>query len=193
MSVGAGLLTTLQVNTSEGKWIGYQVLFGLGMGLCFQQPNLAAQAVLPKKDVPIGSSLIFFTQLIGAAVFVSVGENVLDNQLVRRLSEIPGFHPSYVTSGGATSLLDSLPASYRAMVLASYNESLRTVFQIGLVLSCLNVIGAASLEWKSVLKKPEANVVSREHSGVERGGAETSEAGRNAAEGGGVSEEKGVV
>ena len=26
MSVGAGLLATLQVDTGEGKWIGYQIL-----------------------------------------------------------------------------------------------------------------------------------------------------------------------
>lgn len=32
MSVGAGLLTTFQVDTCEGKWIGYQVPYGLGLG-----------------------------------------------------------------------------------------------------------------------------------------------------------------
>lgn len=28
MSVGAGLLTTLQLDTGTGKWIGYQILYG---------------------------------------------------------------------------------------------------------------------------------------------------------------------
>ena len=157
MSVGAGLLTTLQVDTGERKWIGYQVLYGFGMGLCFQAPNLAAQTVLPTKDVPVGSSLMFFCQLLGAAVIVSVGENVLDNQLVQRLSGIPGFNSSLVTSGGATSLLSSLPANLRGTVLTAYNDSLRMVFQIGLIVSCLTILGAATLEWRSVLKKPEAN------------------------------------
>lgn len=157
MSIGAGLLTTLEVNTGKGKWIGYQVLFGFGMGLNFQVPNLAAQTVLPIKDVPIGSSLVFFCQLLGAAVFVSVGENVLDNQLVQRLSGLPGFNSSLITSGGATSLLTSLPANLRMTVLTAYNEALRKVFQIGLILSCLTVLGAATLEWRSILKKPETN------------------------------------
>jgi hypothetical protein len=79
------------------------------MGLAFQAPNLAAQTVLPKKDVPIGSSLMFFCQLLGGTVFVSVGENVLHNQLVQRLSGVPGFNWSLITSGGATSLLNLLP------------------------------------------------------------------------------------
>jgi MFS family permease len=155
MSVGAGLLTTLQVDTGEGKWIGYQIIYGFGMGLCFQAPNLAAQTVLPKKDVPMGLALLFFGQLIGAAAFVSVGQNVLDNQLVKRLSGVPSFNSSLITSGGVISLLGSLPVSSRELVLIAYNESLQGVFQIGLILSCLTLLGTSMLEWKSILKKLE--------------------------------------
>ncbi|MCJ1292087.1 hypothetical protein MMC34_003637 [Xylographa carneopallida] len=157
MAIGAGLLTTLQVDTGMGKWIGYQVLFGFGLGLCFQAPNLAAQAVLPLEDVPVGSALMFFGQLLGAAVFISVEENVLDNQLAQRLSGLPGFDPSLITSSGATSLINSLPTNVREAVLSAYNEALRKVFQIGLIISCLAILGSVLLEWKSVLKKPEAS------------------------------------
>jgi hypothetical protein len=165
MSIGAGLLMTLQVDTGKGKWIGYQILYGFGMGLCFQAPSLAAQTVLPTKDVPVGSSLMFFSQLLGASVFVSVGENVLDNQLVQRLSGLSGFNSSLITSGGATSLLSSLPADLRGTALIAYNEALRKVFQIGLIVSCLTILGTATLEWRSVLKKSEAKD-SAETSGV---------------------------
>ncbi|KAF2232864.1 aflatoxin efflux pump [Viridothelium virens] len=157
MAVGAGLLTTFQVDTAKGKWIGYQVLYGLGQGYCFQVPNLAAQVALPKPDVPIGMALMFFGQLIGSAVFVSVGENVLGNQLVKRLSSVPGFNSDLVKSGGATSLLSSVPVDQRGLVLVAYNEALRKVYQIGLILACLAVLGMAVLEWKSVLKQPTKN------------------------------------
>lgn len=156
MSVAAGLLTTLQPTTPAGRWIGYQILYGFGMGLVFQAPNLAVQTVLPRRDVPVGTSLLFFSQLLGATIIVSVGENVLDNQLVKRLSGLPGFEPSLVTSGGATALLDALPADVRPLALPLYNEALRSVFRIGLVVSCLSVLGAVSLEWKSILKKGPA-------------------------------------
>lgn len=172
MAIGAGLLTTLQITTGEGKWIGYQILYGFGMGLCFQAPNLAAQTVLPTKDVPIGSALMFFSQLLGAAVFISVGENVLGNQLVKRLSDIPGFQPSLVTSGGATSLLQALPDRYRGEVLTGYNESLRVVFQIGLIVSCLTIPGTAALEWRSLLKKPAGSKAETTPEGSNGKGAE---------------------
>ncbi|KAI0454534.1 major facilitator superfamily domain-containing protein [Xylaria acuta] len=151
-SIGAGLLTTLQLDTGMPKWVGYQVLYGFGQGLCFQAPNLAAQTVLPKKDVSIGASLMFFSQILGGAIFVSVGQNVLNNQLLQRLRHIPGFSAGLVKAGGATSLIDAFPIEYRHDVLVAYNESLRTVFRVGLVLATLSVIGAAGMEWRSVKK-----------------------------------------
>ncbi|OJJ70817.1 hypothetical protein ASPBRDRAFT_196378 [Aspergillus brasiliensis CBS 101740] len=155
MCVGNGLLTTLEVDTSMGKWIGYQIVYGLGLGLAFQVPNLATQASLPKRDVPTGLALMLFATLLGAAVFVSAGENVLANQLVKRLDGFDGvdIDTGLITSGGATSLLESLPDGVRDTGLVAYNEALREVFRVGLVPTCLSVLGAAALEWRSV-KKP---------------------------------------
>ncbi|KAL1897323.1 hypothetical protein Sste5346_004059 [Sporothrix stenoceras] len=151
MSIGAGLLTTLQVDTGSSKWIGYQFIFGWGMGLTFQTPNLAAQTVLPRRDVPIGTSLMFFSQLLGGAIFISVGQNILDAQLIKRLSNIPGLNAASILNSGATSLTD-LPDSIKPAVLLAYNESLRKVFQVGLIMVCLTIFGALSIEWRSVKK-----------------------------------------
>ncbi|RVD90246.1 uncharacterized protein DFL_001221 [Arthrobotrys flagrans] len=114
MSVGGGLLTTLQTNSGPGQWIGYQVVYGLGMGLCFQVPNLAAQT---------------------------------------------GIDKTLITEGGATTLLNGLDEGLRETVLVAYNEALRRVFQVGLVVTCLAVIGAATLEWRSILKPQEGTSV----------------------------------
>lgn len=167
MCAGAGLLTTLQVDTSAGRWVGYQVLYGLGLGLCFQVPNLAAQTCLPRKDVPTGLALMLFGSLVGASVFVAVGENVLSNQLVQRLAGLPGFDPSLVTSGGATSLLDSLPDNLRETALVAYNEALRTVFIVGLIPSCLAALGTFSLEWKTVKKNKVAKAAAEDTGAAE--------------------------
>lgn len=50
------------LSTSTGEWIGYQVMYGLGMGLCAQTPVMVAQNVLPLEDIPIGSGMVMFTQ-----------------------------------------------------------------------------------------------------------------------------------
>lgn len=156
LSIGAGLLTTLQIDTTEAKWIGYQILYGFGMGCTFQAPNLAAQTVLPTQDVPVGTSLMFFSQLLGGAIFTSVGSNVLDNELLKRMVGIPGVDPGLILAQGATEITKTVPASSLPAVLSAYNESLRKVFQVGLAMTCLTIFGAALLEWRSVKsKKPQ--------------------------------------
>ncbi|TGJ87914.1 hypothetical protein E0Z10_g800 [Xylaria hypoxylon] len=171
-TIGGGLLTTLQLDTGMPKWVGYQVLYGFGQGLCFQAPNLAAQTVLPKAEVSIGASLMFFSQILGGAIFISVGQNVLNNQLLQRLAGVPGFSPALIQSGGATSLINSFGPENRHDVLVAYNESLRTVFRVGLILAALSVIGAVCMEWRSVKKgAPDAKAAED----VEKGTADTAD------------------
>jgi hypothetical protein len=152
MAVGCGLLTTLKVTSGAGQWVGYQVVYGIGLGCTFQAPNLAAQTVLQTRDVPVGTSLMFFTQLLGGAIFTSVGQNVLNSQLLKHLAPIPGFDPALLQANGATTLIASLPPSLRGPVLYGYNESLRKVFEVGLIMGTFIIFGSLSLEWRSVKK-----------------------------------------
>lgn len=177
MSVGAGLFLTFELDTSQASWIGYQILYGFGLGMSFQAPNLAAQTVLPTKDVPVGTSLMFFTQLLSGAIFISVGQNVLNNELVKRLVGIPGFSPQLIEDTGATSLSTSLPENLRQPVLLAYNLSLRQVFMAGVGLTCLTILGAASLEWQSVKKNQPPKVAKKdaeagEHTSAQESGDE---------------------
>jgi MFS family permease len=63
MPIGAGLLSTLKPDSGHAKWIGYQVIFGLGIGCGFQQPLIAAQAALPLEDIPVGTAIMMFSQV----------------------------------------------------------------------------------------------------------------------------------
>ncbi|KAK4230399.1 major facilitator superfamily transporter [Podospora fimiseda] len=170
-AIGAGLLTTLQVHTEQAKWIGFQVLYGFGLGLGMQVPNLAAQTVLANKDVPIGTSLMLFTQLLGGSIFLSVGQNVFNTNLNAKLSPLPGYSPGLLLTNGATSLIQQFPVSVRPEALKQYNEALREVFRLGLILACLVIVGAVFIEWKSVKK----NVIKKKNKSEEEKGAGTDE------------------
>ncbi|KAI0881985.1 putative MFS multidrug transporter [Annulohypoxylon maeteangense] len=167
-AIGAGLFTTLGVYASEGEWIGYQILYGVGLGLASQAPNMAAQTVLPKQDVAIGASLMFFGQTLFGAVFVSVGQNVLNAQLTNRLSDIPGISSELIQSVGATDFLDSISTQYRAAALQSYNDSLRVVFVVALCMACLAILGAVTMEWLTVKRKVPPKNLTGDHA-AERG------------------------
>ncbi|ROW06202.1 hypothetical protein VMCG_04574 [Cytospora schulzeri] len=125
------------------------------VALTFQAPNLAAQTVLPTQDVPIGTSLMLFSQLLSGAIFISIGQNVLDNELLENLAGIPGFDSSAILDSGATTIT-ALPEPLKSVVLVVYNNALRRVFQVGLVMTCLTIFGAAAMEWRSVKKNDTA-------------------------------------
>ena len=50
-TVGVGLIYTLQIGSKSSKWIGFQVLAGLGVGLAFQIPMIVAQSVSELSEV----------------------------------------------------------------------------------------------------------------------------------------------
>lgn len=157
MSIGAGLLTTFTTTTSHSKWIGYQVLLGLGIGSSFQQANLAVQTVLPHRDVPTGSATIFFFQTLGGAIFISVGQNVFLDKLIARISAtIPAstINPAMIASTGATEIRKIVPPSALPAVLEAYNWALMHGPMLAAVcLACITVFGSAGMEWRNLKTK----------------------------------------
>lgn len=112
--------------------------------------------MLEFKDVSIGTAFILFVQLLGGALFVSVAQNIFTNHLITNLSalHIPNFNPQDVVNGGATNLRAIVDPSRLPEVLVAYNEAVTKVFQIALILSCLSILGAVGMEWKSIKGKP---------------------------------------
>ncbi|KAI1382026.1 putative efflux pump [Hypoxylon crocopeplum] len=154
MSVGGGLLSTWKPDTTSGLWIGYQILFGAGVGMSMQQPLMAVQTVLDIKDVPTGTSMLVFVQTVGGALFVSVGQTVFTNKLVQELAKnVPGLDPNVILSAGATNLQHALPAEDIPNVILSYSNALTTAFIVGTALAAFTVFGSLTIEWKSVKGK----------------------------------------
>ncbi|KAJ5369331.1 Sucrose symporter plant [Penicillium cataractarum] len=158
MSIGAGLTTTFTIGTSQAKWVGFLFIYGLGGGLGFQQGGVAAQAVLPLSKVSIGTAIVLFLQLLGGSLFVAAAQNIFAKELIKNLEalNISGFSPFDVINGGATSIRAIVSESNLSNVLLAYNNALVEVFQLALILSCLSIIGALGIEWKS-LKPKKAN------------------------------------
>ena len=155
MAVGAGMITLLAVDTPTAKWVGYQIIFGFGAGLGFQQVTLAAQAVLDQKDVATGTGIAMFIQLFGGAVFVSVGLNVFTNHLISGIeaAHIPGLNPYAIINVGATELRRLVSPQYLSLTLEAYNHALVKVYQVGLITGCLSIVGAFGMEWVNVKGK----------------------------------------
>jgi MFS family permease len=158
MAIGAGLLSTWKVGTGHAMWIGYQALYGFGVGFGMQQPLIAAQTVCSLDDVPTATAITNFCLTLGGALFISVAQNIFTNRLLTNLaSGVPSLDPKIVLSIGATSLRTSVGEGNYDAVLFAYNDALDQAFYVSLAMACLSIIGALGMEWKSVKgKKIEA-------------------------------------
>jgi hypothetical protein len=153
-AIGAGLLTTFRPDTSQPVWIGYQIVFGAGIGLGMQQTLIAVQTVLPAADVPIGTAIVMFAQTLGGAIFISVAQNVFTNRLLTNvIAVVPDLDPSIVLQSGATNLAKAIPSQYLSGVIEAYNGAITTTFYVAVATAALSLIGAVFVEWKSVKGK----------------------------------------
>jgi H+/gluconate symporter-like permease len=112
--------------------------------------------VLPRNEVSIGASVMLFAQTLSGAIFVSVGQNVLDNQLAKRLAGISSITPQQTGTAGATGIFDIIPPQDHSAALEAYNKSLRVCFQVALILACISILGGLVMEWRSVKNKENA-------------------------------------
>ncbi|PNS20386.1 hypothetical protein CAC42_5836 [Sphaceloma murrayae] len=153
MPIGAGLISTWKVDSGPNQWIGYQVLLGAGMGLGLQQPNIAAQTVLARKDSPIGVSLIVLAQTLGGGIFASVAQNVLNSRLIKNLVDFPvRIDAHQIVNAGATDIRRIIPAENLAEFLVLYNDAITKGFTVAVGCAAVLIIGALSMEWASTKK-----------------------------------------
>ncbi|KAK3368936.1 putative aflatoxin efflux pump [Lasiosphaeria ovina] len=152
MSVGEGLMTTFNRDTPASHWIAFQFLAGFGLGFGMQTSGLAIQTVLPKEDMSAGIAINFFVQQMGGAVFTSVGQSILSNLLVSRLSSIPGFDPKAIVNEGATNLSLVAPPEFFDLVIDAYNYACTRIFTASMGLAFASLLCAFGMEWRSIKK-----------------------------------------
>ena len=147
-TIGSGLLSTLTVNSSSSKWIGYEILTSVGIGMAVQQGYVSVQSVLKRENLAVGSSLASAFQALGGAIFATVGNTVLLNELYD--AALPGVNIDAVVAAGATGFRGLVPEERIPALLDVYNAALRKVFVVGIVSSGLGFVAALCLEWKSI-------------------------------------------
>ncbi|OAL49071.1 MFS general substrate transporter [Pyrenochaeta sp. DS3sAY3a] len=160
LTVGCGLLTTLEVDSSTATSIGFQLMTGTGMGLTLSQPLNAAQTVLSRSDIPLGITIINFGNFVGGTIFVSICQALLSSTLRAQLSaKIPGLDVSKLSSVGATDLARLVEPGQLGLLREAYNEGVRKVWYVALGVSVFAFVAAWGVEWKSVKRKVEVREV----------------------------------
>ncbi|CZT04291.1 related to major facilitator (MFS1) transporter [Rhynchosporium agropyri] len=147
-TVGAGFLSTISHRTSSSMWIGYEILASAGIGMAIQQGFTAVQIVLPLEEVAIGTAAVVAFQSLGGAIFVSVGNTILQNTLSS--AHIPGVDIQAVIDAGAKNFRSVVPPEHLPQLLEVYNDALRKVFTAAIPMAGLAVVACCFLEWRNV-------------------------------------------
>lgn len=131
--VCTGLLYTLDIDTSDGKWIGYQVIGGVAWGIASQIPIITVQATASASDMSEVTAILLFLQTVGGAFMVSAAQSAFVNVLIKTLPRTaPGIDPAIIVLTGATDLRKAFSPDVLPGILEAYMHGLKIAFAIGL-------------------------------------------------------------
>ncbi|KAL2142037.1 hypothetical protein VTI28DRAFT_1607 [Corynascus sepedonium] len=158
--VSAGLLYTLDINTGIGKWVGYQLLGGVGWGLAFQIPIIVGQANADPEDISSVTAMVLFFQCIGASAFVTAAQAAFVNRMVQMMPiTAPDVDPAKVIATGATLIRVAFPDDQVPGIVVAYMAGIKVAFGIS--------IGGAGLGL--VISANHAATLSRTRDGIVQG------------------------
>ncbi|KOS44874.1 hypothetical protein ACN38_g4231 [Penicillium nordicum] len=132
-TIGSGLLYSLDIGTNTGKWIGYQIVGGVGWGLAYQVPINAVHGTVVPSDIATVTGVIVFFQTVGGAVFVAAAQGAFVNQIIIKLTvTAPSINSALVVSTGASELRDAFTAEQMTAILPAYMTGLKVAYAISI-------------------------------------------------------------
>jgi MFS transporter, DHA2 family, glioxin efflux transporter len=150
-TIGAGLIFTLDIGSPSSKWIGYQVLAGLGIGIGLQVPIITAQATSDPADLSSATAMILFAQTIGGAFFVTAGQAALSNILISHIKTYdPSVDPKLLLATGATQLRSVFSADQMVGILEAYMDGLHAAYAIAITVAGLATFVSLAARWRNL-------------------------------------------
>ncbi|KAK1981584.1 major facilitator superfamily transporter [Colletotrichum cereale] len=151
LSIGSGLLSTLQATSGAGRWIPFQVIAGLGIGVSTQQAAVAVQSSLKEADVAIGVAVVLFFQCLGPTTAITVAQAVFASSLTSGIAAgLPGVDPEVIRGSGATQLRDLVPPEQFGALLQIYNGSITRTYLVAAAFAAASVVGVVGVGLKKI-------------------------------------------
>ncbi|CAG8218120.1 unnamed protein product [Penicillium salamii] len=140
MSIGAGLLTTLNPGSNMVAVIFYQIIFSVGNGLAYQQPYVAVQTVLKKELIPSALTMLSFAQSLGGTISLAAAQAAYLSSLDTHEGNQIG-----ISADGMALIYGSGKATLDIM-----NQAIVAPFYIATAFSAFTMISALGVNWNSV-------------------------------------------
>ncbi|KAK6064598.1 major facilitator superfamily transporter [Seiridium cupressi] len=144
-AIGCGLFYILQVDTSVGKWVGYQIFTGLVIGMTFQTTLTIVQSTSTSEDM--SSTAMIFCR----AFLVSAAQSAFNNTIIRAAaSTASGINPALLLATRATQIRTVFTSAQVPGVVAAYMTGIKVVFAITIGASGFASLFSLCGSWKKL-------------------------------------------
>lgn len=115
------------------------------------------RAIFPAKDLPVIMASNFFFQLMGAAVWLAVAQNVFTQALIKDVRNVPGIDANTFGDIGATDIRTVFANDPVALAGAinAYDLALKNIWYLAVGLSASLVVPLAFMKWININKEAE--------------------------------------
>lgn len=154
--IATGLLTTIDLDTSVLKLTSLLALLGIACGSGLMAPQVAAQTVLPAKEVAIGFAIVQFGSQIGPVLFTSASATLFIRRLGVEISKsAPGVNATSIAQMGLRDVRKDIGGERLRDVLLGYDRAVVQTLYLPVALTCLTLAGTLAMEWRSTKKKEQ--------------------------------------
>ncbi|KAI1583436.1 ProP Permease of the major facilitator superfamily [Pyrenophora tritici-repentis] len=149
MTAGMALIYILDVDSPKAKYIGAEVLFGFGIGLCNQVPMTAVQGFSKPDEVASATGIMVMCQTLSGAYFVAIAQSLFANRMLHTLTSGSNhLDVALVLGTGASKLQDVFSGDDLTAVIAAYMVGIKDVFTFSLAAAAFSVILTALIPFK---------------------------------------------
>ncbi|WP_396265300.1 MDR family MFS transporter [Gordonia bronchialis] len=143
MTVGFGLLSTIDADTNMVLLGCYLFVLGVGMGMTMQNLVLAVQNNVSPDNLGAATSTVTFFRSLGGAAGVSVLGAVLSNHVTDLIAsglQAVGITAETGGSGAGLSNLNELPGPIADIVRGAYGDGTARIFLVAAVMAALSLV-----------------------------------------------------
>lgn len=157
LTIGSGLLSTLNVSSSIGSVLGYEVIASVGFGLGIQVPLTAIRNVLDEVDIPIGNSLVIFCQSLGTVFALPIAQAIFISTLRQRLAaRLDENEIARIIKLGASNVnVAHMDEDMVSFVAEAYADGVDMAIYFAIAAAGMVFFAACMMEWKRLEKKEQ--------------------------------------
>ena len=129
-TLGMGLMTMLDADSSRAEQEIYPLIAGLGLGCLFQTPLIVLTAAMPPKEMASSTAAMALIRTAGGAIGISVAGSVFNAGVRSKTANITGYSRAGMSADTSDlrGLVHLQPPQLSYEVVHAYGEALRLIW-----------------------------------------------------------------